>query len=219
LPEVVLGLPPCGWVNLHYSLLPAWRGAAPVSAAIRHGDRFTGASTIRLVREMDAGPVFGVLTEEVGERDTAGTLTERLAHAGAELLVSTLDGIEDGALAAVEQSGDGVSYAGKISTADTQVDFTAPAFAVDRQVRASTPSPGAWATRHGERFKLGPVEPMESGRLAAGEIAVGQGEVLVGTATTPVRLGEVQPPGRKWMQAGAWARGARLEPGTRFGEP
>jgi methionyl-tRNA formyltransferase len=219
LPEVALGVPPHGWVNLHFSLLPAWRGAAPVHAAIRHGDRFTGATTFRLVREMDAGPVFGVVTEELGDRDTAGTVTERLARAGAELLVSTLDGIADGALAAVEQTADGVSYAGKVSTADAEIDFTAPAFAVDRQVRANTPAPGAWTRWHGERLKLGPVEPIESGRLATGEIALAHGEVLAGTASTPVRLGEVQPPGRRWMQAIAWARGARTEPGTRFGAP
>jgi methionyl-tRNA formyltransferase len=219
LPEMVLDVPRHGWVNLHFSLLPAWRGAAPVPAAIRHGDRFTGASTFRLVREMDAGPVYGTVTEEIGQRDTTGTLTERLADAGAELLAATLDGIGDGALAPVEQVADGVSYAGKIRTADAEVDFTTPAFNVDRLVRACTPAPGAWTTLDGERFKLGPVEPVPEGRLPAGELAVGRREVLAGTATTPVRLGEMQPPGRTWMQAHAWARGARLEPGTRFGGP
>jgi methionyl-tRNA formyltransferase len=219
LPEVALRIPRHGWVNLHFSLLPAWRGAAPVPAAIRHGDTFTGASTFRLVREMDAGPVFGVLTEEIGERDTAGTLSERLAQAGAELLTSTLDGIAEGALAAREQPRDGVSYAGRIGSADAEVDFTAPGLAVDRLVRATTPAPGAWTRLWGERFKLGPVEQTELAPLPAGEIAAGHGQVLVGTATTPVRLGELQPPGRTWMPAGAWARGARLAPGSHFGAP
>jgi methionyl-tRNA formyltransferase len=219
LPEAALAIPRHGWVNLHFSLLPAWRGAAPVPAAIRHGDGYTGATTFRVVRAMDAGPVFGVLTEQVGDRDTAGTLGERLAHAGADLLTSTLDGIADGSLAAVEQAPDGVSYAGKVDSADAEVDFTAPAFAVDRLVRACTPTPGAWTTVAGARLKLGPVEPTGSTRLPAGELVANQGGVLVGTGTTAVRLGDVQPPGRTWMRADAWARGARLGPGTRVGAP
>src|SRR5438270_7144595 len=102
LPQAALDIPRLGWVNLHFSLLPAWRGAAPVQSAIRAGDEITGASTFRIVKELDAGPVYGVVTEKVGDRDTAGELLARLSVAGAELLLSTVDGIEAGVLRVVE---------------------------------------------------------------------------------------------------------------------
>lgn len=218
LPRAALDIPAQGWVNLHFSVLPAWRGAAPVQAAVRHGDEITGASTFRIVRALDAGPVFGVLTEAVRPGDTAGVLLDRLADAGAGLLASTLDGIEDGTLVAVEQPADGVSHAPKITTEDARLDFTAPAVAVDRLARAVTPDPGAWAEFRDERIKLGPVTATrdDSVELAPGELRVERKRVLVGTATGPVALGEVQAPGKKRMAATDWARGARVEPGERL---
>ncbi|HEY0452505.1 methionyl-tRNA formyltransferase [Actinophytocola sp.] len=216
LPQVALDVPAHGWVNLHFSLLPAWRGAAPVQAAVRHGDEITGASTFRIVKELDAGPVFGVLTETVRSDDTAGALLDRLAEAGAGLLLSTVDGIADGTLRAEEQPPDGVTYAPKITTEDAHVDFTAPAVAVDRLVRAVTPDPGAWVEFRGERIKLGPVVRVGDGSLAPGELMVERKRVLAGTATGPVALGEVQAPGKKRMAATDWARGARVEPGERL---
>lgn len=216
LPRAALAVPKYGWVNLHFSLLPAWRGAAPVRAAIRAGDEITGATTFQIVPELDAGPVFGVLTESVRPRDTAGELLDRLARAGARLLLSTLDGIEDGEIRAVAQPPEGVSYAAKVTVDDARVDFTAPARAVDRLVRSVTPDPGAWAGFRGERVKLGPVVPVDDGSLPPGELCVGRQHVRVGTATTPVELGEVQAPGRKRMRAVDWARGARVEPGERL---
>jgi methionyl-tRNA formyltransferase len=216
LPQKALDIPPHGWVNLHFSVLPAWRGAAPVQAAIRHGDEITGASTFRIVKALDAGPVFGVLTEPIRADDTAGVLLDRLAQAGAGLLVSTLDGIEDGTLQAVEQPEADVSYASKITTEDARLDFTAPAIAVDRLARAVTPDPGAWAEFRDERIKLGPVKRVVADRLAPGELRVERKRVLVGTATDPVVLGEVQAPGKKRMAATDWARGARVEPGERL---
>ncbi|MGH3761522.1 methionyl-tRNA formyltransferase [Actinophytocola sp.] len=216
LPQAALDIPPEGWVNLHFSVLPAWRGAAPVQAAVRTGDEITGASTFRIVKELDAGPVFGVLTEPVRGDDTAGTLLARLAEAGAGLLLSTIDGIEDGTLCAREQPADGVSYAPKVTTGDAKVDFTAPAVAVDRQVRAVTPDPGAWAEFRGERIKLGPVTRLGEDTLKPGELRVGRRRVLVGTATGPVALGEVQAGGKRRMAATDWARGARVEPGERL---
>ncbi|ALG11652.1 methionyl-tRNA formyltransferase [Kibdelosporangium phytohabitans] len=217
LPQVALDIPVHGWVNLHFSLLPAWRGAAPVQAAIRAGDEITGASTFRIVKELDAGPVFGVLTEPIRPQDTAGILLDRLAVAGAELMVSTLDGIEDGTVNAVEQQhADGVSYASKITPDDGHLDLTTPAVAVDRLVRAVTPDPGAWAQFRGERLKLGPVTPTGAEALAPGEIRVERKRVLVGTATHPVQLGDVQAPGKKKMAATDWARGARVEQGERL---
>ncbi|USX55834.1 methionyl-tRNA formyltransferase [Lentzea sp. HUAS12] len=216
LPQRTLDVPKHGWVNLHFSVLPAWRGAAPVQASVRNGDDITGASTFRIVKELDAGPVFGVVTEKVRERDTSGDLLTRLSVSGADLLLSTVDGIEDGTLRAVEQPADGVTYAAKITVEDARLDFTAPATAVDRLARAVTPEPGAWAEFRGERLKLGPVTPVADVTLPAGEVLVERKRVLVGTATTAVALGEVQAQGKKRMAATDWARGTRIEAGERI---
>ncbi len=207
-PPAALEIAPHGWVNLHFSLLPAWRGAAPVQAAIRAGDEVTGATTFRIEAGLDTGPVHGVLTEAVRPDDTAGALLERLAAAGAHLLVATLDSLERGELQAVAQPAEGVSLAPKITVDDARVDWTAPALAVDRLVRAVTPEPGAWTTLDGVRLKLGPVSTTEES-LPTGAVRVDRDGVLVGTATTAVRLGRVQPPGKKPMAASDWARGAR----------
>lgn len=215
-PRSALDIPRYGWVNLHFSLLPAWRGAAPVQAAIRHGDEITGASTFALEEGLDTGPVYGTVTEVIHPSDTAGELLCRLAHAGASLLVSTLDGIADGSLRPVPQPADGVSYAPKLTTQDAHVIFDAPAFAVRRQVRAVTPNPGGWALFRGQRLGLGPMQRAVVEGLDPGELRVTKREVLVGTATEAVRLGEITAPGKRAMAAADWARGARLEPGERF---
>jgi methionyl-tRNA formyltransferase len=218
LPQSALDVPVHGWVNLHFSLLPAWRGAAPVQHALWAGDEVTGATTFRIVRELDAGPTFGVMTEAVRPTDTAGDLLDRLAHGGAQLLVRTLDGIEDGTVAAREQPDDGVSLAPKITVADARVDWSEPAAAVDRRVRACTPSPGAWSTLDGQRLKLGPVTVVaEHPRLRPGRLDITKDSVHVGTGTSPVRLGEVQPFGKKRMGAADWARGMRLADTPRLG--
>lgn len=211
LPPHVLEIPARGWANLHFSLLPAWRGAAPVQHAIRAGDDVTGATVFRLVPELDAGPVYGTVTEQVQPRDTAGDLLDRLAVAGGKLLIGVLDGLADGTVVAVPQPADGVSYAPKITPQDARVAWPLPAQAVDRQVRAVTPAPGAWTTFRGERLKLGPVERAAAvpRPLRPGEVAVDRTGVYVGTATAPVRLGTVQPPGRTVTEAAAWARGMR----------
>jgi methionyl-tRNA formyltransferase len=218
-PPPALAVPRLGWVNLHFSLLPAWRGAAPVQHAIMAGDDVTGATTFLLEEGLDTGPVLGRLTETVRPRDTAGELLERLATAGAGLLVATLDGLEDGELTPVPQPGDGVSHAPKLTVEDARVDWTLPAFAVDRRVRGCTPSPGAWTTFRGGRLKLGPVtvHTVRDHALRVGELVVARDAVLVGTGTVPVELGDVQPPGKRPMPAVDWARGARPEPGERLG--
>ena len=234
LPQAALDIPPRGWVNLHFSVLPAWRGAAPVQHAILHGDDVTGASTFQIVKELDAGPVYGVLTEPVRPGDTTGTLLDRLSYSGAELLVTTLDGIEDGTVQAIPQPAEGVSFAPKITPADARVDWKLPAHVIDRLIRACTPDPGSWTELDGARLKLGPVSldvpgapgapgsPGGAARaappdLAPGELHVGRHEVLVGTGSRPVRLGDVQAPGKRRMTASDWARG--LHPGgpVRFG--
>ncbi len=216
-PRRLLDLPRYGWVNLHFSLLPAWRGAAPVQHAVLHGDDVTGASVFTLEEGLDTGPVLAVMTEAVRSRDTSGDLLGRLSVAGAGLLVATLDALERGELAGVPQPADGVSLAPKITVDDARVDWAAPAVRVDRLVRACTPAPGAWTTWAGDRLGLGPVEPLtaEEGP-AAGQVRVGRRDVLVGTGDgRAVRLGEVRPAGKKPMAADAWARGVRdLDGGT-----
>lgn len=217
LPERTLVVPKHGWINLHFSLLPAWRGAAPVQAAVRAGDEITGATTFRIVRELDAGPVFGTVTEEIRPTDTAGELLDRLAGSGADLLVSTLDGIEDGEVQAVPQPADGVTYAPKVTVEDARITVTHPAVAIDRHIRSVTPEPGAWAEFRGQRLKLGPVGIADDRTdLAPGELSVERRRVLVGTATSALVLGEVQAQGKKRMAATDWARGSRIEQGERL---
>ncbi|RDI67340.1 methionyl-tRNA formyltransferase [Nocardia pseudobrasiliensis] len=216
LPQQVLDIPRHGWVNLHFSLLPAWRGAAPVQAAIMAGDEFTGASTFRIEAGLDTGPVFGVLTEKIAVTDTAGILLDRLAESGAHLLESTLDGIEDGTVQAVPQATEGVSYAPKIDADAGHIRWDQPALAINRRIRAVTPAPGAWTEVEGKRLKLAPVELVEES-LPNRTVEVRKSGVYVGTATTAVRLTEVQPEGKRMMSALDWARGARLQPGTVIG--
>jgi len=213
-PGHVLAIPALGWVNLHFSLLPAWRGAAPVQQAIWHGDEITGASVFRLEEGLDTGPVYGVLTEAIRPRDTAGDLLGRLAGAGARLLTAILDGLEDGDVRAERQPAEGVTVAPKLTVKDAQVDWARPAVQVDRQIRACTPAPGGWSTFRGGRLGVGPVLPVEGEEpLAPGEIR----DLDVGTAVGAVRLGTVQPAGKGPMDAASWARGARAKPGERFG--
>jgi methionyl-tRNA formyltransferase len=211
LPRPALDIPRIGWVNLHFSLLPAWRGAAPVQHALLAGDEVTGATTFLIEEGLDTGPWFGMLTEEIRPTDTAGDLLARLADAGAGLLVATLDALEDGTVSALPQPGEGVSLAPKLTVDDARVDWTSPALRVDRLVRACTPAPGAWTTFRGKRVKLGPVT-VSGAQLDPGVV---EGD-LVGTATRAVRLGSVRPEGKGDMNAADWLRGLRTEPGERF---
>lgn len=218
LPATALTIPPHGWINLHFSLLPAWRGAAPVQHAILAGDELTGASTFRIETGLDTGPVFGTMTERIRPGETSGELLERLAAAGAPLLVATLDAIADGSAAAVPQPTEGVSHASKIEVVDGEIRWSDPAFAVDRRVRACTPAPGAWTTFRGTRLGIGPVELVEDGATVdPGELSVSKHEVLVGTGSGLVRLGPVRPVGKKEMPAADWARGMRIGAGERLG--
>lgn len=218
----LLAVPPHGWINLHFSLLPAWRGAAPVQAAIAAGDSITGASTFRIEPSLDSGPIFGVVTETIRPTDTAGELLGRLAVSGAALLSTTLDGIADETLTPVPQPADGVSIAPKITVEQARVRWDLPALVVDRRIRAVTPNPGAWTLIGDLRIKLGPVQvadasvlPGPSEALPPGAIHVDRKSVWVGTGSDPVRLDQIQPPGKKFMNAVDWARGARLDPAVR----
>jgi len=218
IPREALGIPRNGWINLHFSLLPAWRGAAPVQHAIWHGDDITGATTFLLEEGLDTGPVLGTMAEAIRPTDTSGDLLARLADSGATLLVRTLDAVASGVIAAVRQPADGVSLAPKITVDDARVDWSQPAVRVDRQVRACTPAPGAWTTFRGERLGLGPVAPLpDDHALAPGEVVAGKHEVRVGSATHPLLLGEVRPAGKRSMAAADWARGVRPTAGEVLG--
>jgi methionyl-tRNA formyltransferase len=216
-PPAALEIPAHGWVNLHFSVLPAWRGAAPVQHAILAGDEITGATTFRLEAGLDTGPVYGVTTTPIGARETAGELMARLAESGAALLVATLDGIAAGDLQPMPQPADGVSLAPKLTVADARIDWTHPALRIDRLIRACTPAPGAWTTLRGKRIKLGPVVPLDDATLEPGLVTISGATVTAGTGSTAVILGEVTPEGRGPMPAADWARGLRLTPDDRFG--
>jgi methionyl-tRNA formyltransferase len=218
LSQRVLDIPRHGWINLHFSLLPAWRGAAPVQHAILAGDQLTGATTFRIVLELDAGPIFATVTEPIRPDDTAGDLLHRLSLSGARLLVDTLDGIEDGTLTPISQpeTDAQVSYASKINVEDARIDWTQPAEVVNRLVRACTPAPGAWTTFRGERFKINSTR-ISDWVLPPGRLEISKRFVRVGTATQALELEEVQAQGKKPMAAAEWARGVAFEPEPRPG--
>jgi len=230
IPSSVLAIPAHGWINLHFSLLPAWRGAAPVQHAIMAGDEVTGATTFLVERGLDTGPTFGVMTEAIKPDDTSGDLLRRLAQAGAGLLVATLDALEAGELHGVAQPAEGVSLAPKIGVQDARICWGTPALAVDRHIRGCTPAPGAWTVFRGERLKIhrvtlaadAPVtddgEVTTPEVLAAGEVLATKRAVRVGSASGAVVLGVVQPQGRRPMVAADWARGVRIEPGEKFAD-
>lgn len=211
-PPAALAIPRHGWINLHFSLLPAWRGAAPVQRAVMAGDDVTGAVTFLLEEGLDTGPVFGTLTESVGPEDTAGELLERLSHSGAVLLAQTLSAIESGKASAQPQAGE-VSLAPKLALEDGRLNWNHPALAIGRQARGVTPEPGAWTLLDGQRVKLEPVRLRpDVTALAPGALSLHGKSVLVGTGSHAVELTRIQPAGKKMMAAADWARGmASLE--------
>ncbi|GGT19807.1 methionyl-tRNA formyltransferase [Streptomyces chromofuscus] len=218
LPRVALDIPTHGWVNLHFSLLPAWRGAAPVQHALMAGDEITGASTFLIEEGLDSGPVYGTVTETIRPTDTSGDLLTRLAFAGAGLLAATMDGIADGTVKAVPQPADGVTLAPKITVEDARVDWATPALRVDRVVRGCTPAPGAWTAFRGERLKLVQVALVpDRTDLAPGRLSAGKNNVYVGTGSHAVELLWVQGQGKKPMRAADWARGVRIADGETLG--
>ncbi|GAA3406004.1 methionyl-tRNA formyltransferase [Pseudarthrobacter polychromogenes] len=211
-PPAALDVPRHGWINLHFSLLPAWRGAAPVQRAVMAGDDVTGAVTFLLEEGLDTGPVFGTLTESVGPEDTAGELLERLSRSGAVLLAQTLSAIGAGKASAQPQAGE-VSLAPKLTLEDGHLKWSHPALAISRQARGVTPEPGAWTVLDGQRVKLEPVRLRpDVTTLAPGALALHGKSVLVGTGSHAVELTRIQPAGKKMMAAADWARGmASLE--------
>jgi methionyl-tRNA formyltransferase len=207
IPKDALSIPLYGWINLHFSLLPAWRGAAPVQRSIIAGDDVTGASTFLLEEGLDTGPVFGMLTESVSMEDTSGDVLERLSQSGAILLAQTLAAVGAGRALPEAQQGD-VSLAPKLTLEDGRLDWREPALALNRRARGVTPEPGAWTTLEGQRVKLEPLAMRGDVRdLAPGEVRVHGKSVLVGTGSHALELGRIQPAGKKMMSPADWARG------------
>ncbi len=208
--EPLLSAPRLGWVNLHFSLLPRWRGAAPVQHAVIAGDAETGAMVFRLVPELDAGPVVATLRRPIGAHETAGRLLEVLADEGAELLAGAVDDLAAGTAVFEEQVGE-PTLAPKLTAADGRLDWSEPGERVAARVRGTTPEPGAFTEVAGERLKIH-VAALAHGRaLAPGRIEAREGRILVGTATEPLELLEVQPAGKRPMPAADWWRGRGVE--------
>jgi methionyl-tRNA formyltransferase len=212
--EPLLSTPRLGWINLHFSLLPRWRGAAPVQRAIMAGDETTGAAVFQLVAELDAGDVFGQLTEPIGRHQTAGHLLESLSRSGAELLTRVVDELADGTAVSRSQVGE-VTLAPKLSLSDGLLNFRDPAEVLHNQLRGVTPEPGAFTTIDGGRLKiLDAVIAHDAPRVSPGTITLDGKRVLIGTATTPLHLLTVHPAGRKAMNAADWWRGRAVDSGT-----
>lgn len=215
-PESALAIPEHGWINLHFSLLPAWRGAAPVQHSVINGDEVTGASAFQLEKGLDTGPVFGTMTESVRPDDTSAALLERLSHSGAVLLAQVIDGIGAGRIAGIPQQGE-ITLAPKLTLEDGHVRWEDPALAINRRIRGVTTEPGAWTTLVGQRFKLGPVTMRpDVADLAPGHVRIDGKSVLAGTGSHAVELVQVQPAGKKMMNAMDWARGLANKEETVF---
>lgn len=205
--EPLLSAPRHGWINLHFSLLPRWRGAAPVQHAVIAGDAVTGAAVFQLVPELDAGDVFATLTRPIGGNETAGHLLGALAVDGAGLLARVVDSIADGTATATPQSGD-VTVAPKLTINDARIDWSADATAVHDRIRGVSPEPGAFTFVDGDRLKVhDAVIARDQPAVPPGHIAGVGPRVLVGTASDPIELLSVQPAGRKAMRAADWWRG------------
>ena len=212
LTQPMLDAVPGGWVNLHFSLLPAWRGAAPVQRSILAGDTETGATTFRIVKALDAGPVYRTLRTEIAPHETSGELLDRLAIAGAPLLLDSLADIAAG-VEPTPQPDAGVTLAPKINPADVRIDWSRPAVEIDRLVRAASPAPGAWTLLDGERFRVLLTKPTTSGpELGPGELQAGRKQLWVGTGDGVLELDEVQGFGKKPMRGADWARGQHWAP-------
>lgn len=205
IPEDFLDIPRHGWINLHFSLLPRWRGAAPVQAGILHGDEYSGATTFRIDQGLDTGEIICQEPEPIRPTDTADDLLTRLAYDGGDLLVRTMDDLASGAATLRPQEGD-ATYAPKISKDDARIDWSRTSAEIDRAIRAHTPGPGAWTTLDGDRVKVGPVTPA-SGTVESGHVEIAKNEVRVGTGDGSVVVDMIQPPGKKMMKATDWARG------------
>ncbi len=208
LPQKLLDAVPGGWINLHFSLLPRWRGAAPVQRAIWSGDQVSGATAFRIVKKLDAGPVYRSLEVPIEPGESSGALLARLADLGAPVLAAALDDAIAG-IEPIPQSDKGITTAAKIRPQDVRIDWTRSAAEVDRLVRAASPNPGAWTVLGGERFQVLAVsQAQRDGEpLALGTLAADRKHLWVGTGGGDLQLVQVKAAGRKPMSGADWARG------------
>ncbi len=205
--EPLLSGPRLGWINVHFSLLPRWRGAAPVQRAVMAGDEETGVAVFQLVPELDAGAVYATLRQPIGAHQTAGHLLDSLAVSGAALLTGVVDALADGTAVATSQSGE-VTLAPKLTLADGLLDWSAPVDRVDARFRGTTPEPGAFTELGGERLKvLDALVAHDAPPLPPGRMELRAGRLLVGTASDPLELVTVHPAGKRAMSAADWWRG------------
>jgi len=209
IPRSLLDLPRHGWVNVHFSLLPRWRGAAPVQHAILAGDEVTGVTVFELVEGLDAGPILASAEHALGASESAGEALEALEALGAEELVRTIDALAAGTITAVPQPGEGVTLAPKLTVQGARIDWSRPAVEISRQVRANNPSPVTWTELDGERFRVLHAMPAEGDDLAPAELRAGKRSVLVGTGSGSLELLRVQPAGKRPTAAADWGRGLR----------
>ncbi|TFD66004.1 methionyl-tRNA formyltransferase [Cryobacterium sp. Hh38] len=209
--EPLLSVPRLGWINLHFSLLPRWRGASPVQRAVIAGDELIGAAVFQLVPELDAGDVFGSFSRPLGVHSTSGILLDELSHSGAELLLRVVGELAAGTAVAVPQTGE-VTLAPKLTRDDARINFDQPAASVYSRIRGVTPQPGAFTTVNGAVLKLLEVAPsVDEPNLPAGTVLQRDKTVLVGTQTEPLVLLRVQPAGKTAMTANDWWRGVAAE--------
>ncbi|MGV8857190.1 methionyl-tRNA formyltransferase [Rhodoglobus sp.] len=210
-PKHVLTIPRLGWINLHFSLLPQWRGAAPVQRAIMGGDTVAGATVFQLVEKLDAGDIFATMTEPIGAQQTAGALLQQLSFSGATLLSTVVDSLAAGTAHAEPQSGN-ITLAPKLTLEDGRIDWSQGAQDVHNQIRGVTPEPGASTQVDGKRLKvLDAAIARETPALPIGHINFVGKKVFVGTASEPIELLRVHPEGRNAMDAAAWWRGLNSE--------
>ena len=218
LPPAILAAPRLGCVNLHASLLPRWRGAAPIQRAIMSGDAETGVCAMRMDEGLDTGPVLACERVAIGPLTTAGELHDRLAALGAPLIVRAVEGLAEGILEAVEQPAAGVTRAAKITPADARLDWRRPAVELERLVRAMAPAPGAWFEHGGDRIKVA-MATVEERALAAEPGTVVDGELTVRCGVGSLRPLWLQRPGRKPLSTTEFLRGYRLEAGIILASP
>lgn len=217
IPPAVLQMPTHGWVNLHFSDLPRWRGAAPVQWAIREGGATTASCVFRLEEGLDTGDVYSRVEVRIG-RESAGELLDAMAQAGASQVLDVVDGLQAGTAVAVAQSETGITHARRLEHADGYVSFTRSAEEEDRIIRSVTPNPGAYTMLPGgTRMKLGVATPVERDDLEPGQLEITKKQVSVGCSGGALVLGQIAPAGKSWMDAAAWARGARPDDTMRFG--
>ena len=217
IPQGALDIPRHGWINLHFSLLPQWRGAAPAQRAVLAGQRETGTSVFRIEKGLDTGDVLTTAPTAIGEFETAGELLERMAEDGAALLLQALDALADGTATATPQDHAAATHAAKLTTAEAEIDWTLPAEQVSAHIRGMSPHPGAWTMLDGRRAKiLGVEQAPEHAPLPPGTIAATRTQVLVGTGTEVIAVAALAPAGKRPMRAADWARGASLAPDARF---